>query len=247
MAARLPTGRIVERYPREYFVNEVWDYRQGDAVTILVPYGGGKTKLGFQLLERSMTPETPALILVMKSEDTEVSAFQERNKLSIVRDWPPARRRLVDRIRGRKPRGYVLWPAETANLDLDDLRHAAIFRRALQAQYRNGHNITFADETYSLEQEYKLTKDINRILTKGRSKGAGLWSLSQRPVYITKWAYQAQHLFLGFDPSKDAQERFVEIGGGVDPDVVRETVRNLGRWEFAYLNRDDRTMCIVEA
>lgn len=245
--ARTPTGRTVERYERQYFLDEVWDYREGDAVTILVPYGGGKTKLGFQLLERSMTPRTPALILVMKSEDVEVSQFQQRNKLQVVRDWPPARRRMVDWVRGHKPRGYVLWPQESANLDLDELRHAAIFKRALQAQYRRGHNITFADETYSLEQEYKLTKDINRILTKGRSKGAGLWSLSQRPAWITKWAYQAQHLFLGFDPSVETQRRFAEIGGGVDPDVVRETVSQLGRWEFAYLNRDDRTMCIVEA
>lgn len=247
MAPRIPTGRTVEAYGRAYFLDEVWDYHRGDHVTIIVPYGGGKTRLGLELLERSMTPKLPALLFVMKSEDIEVSRFAARNKLPIVRDWPPPPRSRLTTAFGKKPSGYVLWPVETDNPDADDIRHARIFRYALRRQYRVGSNITVTDETYSLEEEYKLTRDINRILTKGRSKGAGNWNFTQRAAYITKWAYQAQHLFLGFDPSPEAQQRLADIGGGIDVDLVREILPTLGKFEFLYLNRDERTMCRILA
>lgn len=247
MPPRAPSGRTVESFSRQYFLNDLWDYRTGDHVTIIVPYGGGKTRLGLELLERAMRPTRPALLFVMKSRDVEVSNFARRNKLPIVRDWPLTPRSRLARLFGKKPTGYVLWPLETDNPDLDDVRHARIFRRALRAQYRTGDNITVTDETYSLEEEYKLTRDINRILTKGRSKGAGNWNFTQRAAYVTKWAYQAQHLFLGFDPSPEAQQRLVDIGGGIDVELVREVLPTLGKFEFLYLNRDERTMCRILA
>lgn len=245
--ARIPSGRIVQEYARSYFLDEIFDYRTGDHLTIIVPYGGGKTRLGLELLERAMSPKRPALIFVMKGRDIEVSRFAKRNKLPIVRDWPPLPRSRLAALFGEKPAGYVLWPLETDNPELDDVRHAGIFRRALRRQYRTGDNITVTDETFSLEDEYKLTRDINRILTKGRSKGAGDWNFTQRAAYITKWAYQAQHLFLGFDNDVDAQRRLSEIGGGVDVELVREVLPTLGEFEFLYINRGDRTMCKILA
>ncbi len=247
MPPRAPSGRSVEAFGRRYFLDELWDYQTGDHVTIIVPYGGGKTRLGLELLERSMSPARPALLFVMKSRDIEVSAFAKRNQLPIVRDWPPPPRSRFLALFGKKPAGHVLWPLETDNPDLDDIRHARIFRKALRSQYRTGDNITVTDETYSLEEEYKLTRDINRILTKGRSKGAGNWNFTQRAAYVTKWAYQAQHLFLGFDPSPEAQQRLADIGGGIDIELVREVLPTLGKFEFLYLNRDERTMCRILA
>ena len=86
-----------------------------------------------------------------------------------------------------------------------------------------------------------------RATSSGRSKGAGDWNFTQRAAYITKWAYQAQHLFLGFDSDVDAQRRLSEIGGGVDIDLVREVLPTLGEFEFLYINRGERTMCKILA
>jgi hypothetical protein len=74
----------------------------------------------------------------------------------------------------------------------------------------------------------------------------GIWSASQRAAYINRWAYQAHHLFLGHDPDDDAQRRLSEIGAAVDKALVREVVGDLRQYEWLYIHRDSRTMCIVE-
>jgi hypothetical protein len=235
----------VVRFDRQTFLTEVWDYHAGDMVTILAPYGGGKTHLGFQLLEHTMTPKLPAVILVMKARDRTVSAFGKRLQLPVMRDWPPPRVRSW--MWDYKPRGWLLWPAETDDPDVDDARHREIFKRAIRQSYRKGKRIIFADETYSLENELNLSRDLNRVWTKGRSMECGLWAGSQRPVSISRWAYQAHHLFLGHDGDVDTQRRLGEIGGGIDAEVVRGIVMRLQTFEFLYINRDERAMCIISA
>lgn len=232
----------VIHWEREQFLNEVWDYHPGDCVTILAPYGGGKTHLAFQLLGKTATPELPAAIFVMKARDKTVSSFVSKHRFRIIRDWPPPK---IRSTLWEKPKGWALWPTETDDPDKDDARHEAIFRRAIRDLYRKGHRIIFADETYSLERELGLETDLRRVWTKGRSMETGLWAASQRPVFISRWALQAQHLFLAHDPDVAMQKRYGEIGGGIDPDAVRWTVAHLKRYEFAYINREERAMCIV--
>jgi hypothetical protein len=239
--------RDVVHFPREVFLTEVWDYQPGEHVTVLAPSGGGKTQLASELLEVTMSPECPAVILVMKPRDATVVKYAAKNKLRTVRDWPPVKDRMVARVFREKPRGYVLWPKETGDPDIDDERHTEIFRRAIREQYRRGDTIIFADETYSLENEMGLKTDLNRVWTKGRSMGTGLWAASQRPRYISLWAYQSHHLFIAKDPDESSKKRLAEIGGGIDPDVVLATIDKLERYEFIYINRDERTMCIVGA
>lgn len=237
--------RDVVRFPRDVFLNEVWDYEAGQHVTVLAPSGGGKTYMAQQLLEKTITTELTAVMLVMKPRDSTVQSYATRNKLRIVRDWPPTGGNAMARVFREKPKGWVLWPRETGDPDLDDERHEAIFRRAIRERYRKGQTIIFADETYSLEKEMDLGKDLNRVWTKGRSMGTGLWAASQRPRHISLWAYQSHHLFIGKDPDVQSQKRLAEIGGGIDPDAVLATMDKLERYEFIYINRDERTMCIV--
>lgn len=244
---RTPPAVDVVRYSRGEFLDEVWEYRPGEHATILAPSGGGKTHLGYQLLDATATVEVPAVVLVMKPRDSTVSKFSKQAKFRTVRQWPPPPVRSV--LQG-KTRGWVLWPPHTFNPDMDDAVQKAIFTRAVLDCYKRGNRIIFADETYSLENELPaggLTKPIRTVHTKGRSMGCGMWSASQRAAYINKWAYQAHHLFLGHDPDDDAQQRLSEIGAAVDKRLVRHTVGNLAQHEFLYINRDDRTMCIVEA
>ena len=239
--ARTDMPADVVHWDRQRFLTEVWDYKPGDCVTILAPYGGGKTHLAFQLLGVTATPEMPACVFVMKPRDKTVSKFIQQYKFRIIRDWPPST--IKNAI--EKPPGWALWPTETDNPDVDDQRHEEIFRRAIRSLYRKGKRIIFADETYSLERELGLETDLRRVWTKGRSMETGLWAGSQRPVFISRWALQAQHLFLGFDPDIAMQKRYGEIGGGIDPDAVRYTVGRLKRWEFAYINREERVMCVI--
>lgn len=234
-------GHAVKTFGREHFIQDVFDYHPGDHVTVLAPSGGGKTQLAYQLLGATATPELQATVMVMKPRDTTVDRFTKRYGFKVVRDWPPT---IIPRM--SKPPGYVLWPKETDDPDADDRRHADIFRRAIRDDYRKGHKIVFADETYSLEEELGLKDDLRRIWTKGRSMACGLWAASQRPVWISRWAFQAQHLFLGHDPDVEMQRRYGEIGGGIDPDLIRQLTAGLREFQFVYISRDERAVCIVD-
>lgn len=239
------TPEDIHRYGHREFLDEVWDYRPGEHVTVLAPSGGGKTHLSYELLEVTARPDLQAIVFVMKPRDETVEKFTKRTKFRTVRQWPPP----VHARLQSKPAGWALWPKTSFDPDVDDSRQFAIFREAIQDSYRRGDRILFADETYSLENELPnggLTKWIRTVHTKGRSMRCGIWCASQRPAHISMWAYQAHHLFLGNDPTDDAQKRLAEIGAAVDKALVREVVGTLRQFEWLYINRDDRTMCIVE-
>src|SRR6202007_338943 len=123
MAASKPFSANIDGFSRKTFLDEIWDYSAGQHVTILAPYGGGKTQLGYQLLGITADKELPAIVFVMKPRDKTVDTFSRKFKFRIIRDWPPNRiRTYVD-----KPSGWVLWPKETSDPDVDDIRFERIF------------------------------------------------------------------------------------------------------------------------
>jgi hypothetical protein len=239
------TGDVVT-YGRDKFVNDVWSYETGQHLTILGATRNGKTHLVLELLEVTASEELQAVILVMKPRDPLLTrwASQHKKEFKTIRDWPPTR---ITGIATAKPHGYILWPKATGDPDLEDARHARIFQRAIRSCYDKGDKIIFADEGYSLESEYGLSRDLVRVETKGGSMGCGLWLATQRPAFINRWAYQAQHLFLSNDPDKDTQKRYGDIGAGIDPDLVRALTAQLTMYQWVYIHRDDRTLCIVDA
>lgn len=233
----------VTHFDRKTFLQEVWDYRAGEHVTILGVSGAGKTYLGYQLLQYTVSEELPGLVLVMKPKDETALEFTTQMKFPIVRDWPPAPTKRL--FSDGKPRGWTLWPPHVHDPRIDEPRHHLIFRRAILDSYKRGNRILFVDETYSLEEELDLSTELRTVWTKGRSMGCGLWASTQRPAYISKWAYQAHHLFLVNDPDEDTQRRLSEIGGAVDPGQVRWLLPRLKFREWLYVNRDERAMCVV--
>lgn len=237
----------VIRYTRDEFLTDVWDYKPSfdnmECVTVLAPMGGGKSYLMFQLLKATSLTDVTTVVLVMKPRDSTVSRFIPRLKFSVIRTWPPP----VVKSRVNKPAGYVLWPLEHDDPDVTDKQQTTIFRRLMRYGYRKGNFIVVADEIYSLEKELNLTPDMRRIWTKGRSNGCGLWGGTQRPAFVSLWAYQAQHIFIGNDPDEETIKRLGQLGAGIPKEWVMATVRSLGKYEFCYLNREERSMCIVGA
>lgn len=241
----------VTRFDRRTFLDEVFDYHDGDHCTFLAPFGGGKTQLALECLDVTASPDRQATIFVMKPKDKTITKYTPILGYETVRDWPPSQAKVYGRkLFGKKPPGYVLWPKDTGNIDFDEWNQTQVFTRALNMMYTGAKkkpNIMFCDETFSLEKELGLSRYLRRAWSKGRSVGNGLWAGSQRPAHIDQLAYQAQHLFLGYDADERAQQRYAEIGGGIDPIIVRSIIAQLGRFEFLYINRDERAMCIIEA
>lgn len=90
-----------------------------------------------------------------------------------------------------------------------------------------------------------MAETLSTVWTKGRSMGCGLWSGTQKPSHVPLHMYnQAGHLFLAYDPDIQARKRFSEIGG-VDPKLVLEVTAELDEFEWLYIRRRGRVMCIV--
>lgn len=237
----LPEG--IEVFGREEFFTTRWRYEQGEHVTILGPTGSGKTWLAYQALGVTASHRLPAAVLVMKPRDSTVTKWSKTNQFRRVRTWPPP---AGDKLWRPKLPGYVLWPPHTFDPDRDDDRLANEFQACLRRCYKQGNWIVFGDEMYGLAEELDLERDVNRLWTRGRSMGTGLWAASQRPAYIPLNAYaQAEHLFIAHDPDARSRKRYDEIGG-VDPGMVRDVTARLGRHQFLYIRRNGMRLCVVD-
>lgn len=231
----------VQSFPREEFLTRRWRYRPGEHVTLLGPTQSGKTTLGYQLLQRVIRPELPAVILVMKPRDRVVSRWSAELGLRTVGQWPPPPRPW------EKPPGWVLWPKHTFEPDKDDEILRAQFRKAILDNYRRGERITFGDEVYGLAGELKLTRELTAVWSRGAAMGNGLWTATQRPRAVPLMAYsQAEHVLMAYTPDKADRDRYSEIGG-IDPDIVKQVTARLPKFHWLYVRRTGPAMCIVEA
>lgn len=239
----------VEEFSREEFLAERWHYRPGDHVTILAPTDWGKTTLTSQLLTYTAHPRLPAIRFALKPRDLVMKADAARMGYPIVRAWPPGML-----ARWRRPNGWVLWPHQSGDPDIDDTRLGREIRQALIWAYNRASKdgrtgvIIDADE---MEEIQRLLAAIGKasmlrgLYRRMRSNGGGMWAGCQAPRWLVTDAYsQCAHLLLGNDPEARNRERFGEIGG-VNPKIVEAVTLELPERHFLYLRRRGRVMCII--
>jgi len=242
----------VEVIPRAEFLHDVWDYRPGEHVTLIGMTQSGKTQLGFELLEQSISPDLPAIVMVMKPKDPVPDRWARRLKLRKIDTWPPLDSRGPGRAI-RKPQGWLLWPKMgDIRRDYSNLRtqfDAAISESYAQAARKRGaqDRILMVDEVLGFVQDLGLDREMTAVWTRGSSMGLGLWAAGQRPFNMPLHAYNAaSHLFLHKDPDERNVQRYKEIGG-INPDVVADVTRQLRLHEFLYIRRRDYSMAVVGA
>jgi energy-coupling factor transporter ATP-binding protein EcfA2 len=220
--------------PRKQFVKEfARNYHAGQHVTLLGPSGRGKTHLAGQLAVATIRahPDIDIRILhgKIKGRDKTIEKLAKAGNLTI---GPESRATWVQRkVTRRKSRGHIVRPLEKpmATPAEENKYIAGKFRKTIHSSYHRKMKrpvILFVDEAHQTHNDLKLRSDIEGPLMRGRPV-CGVWSLVQRGRYVSYMVYdQAEHLFIFYDPDRDNQRRYSEIGG-VDADIIIELSRRL--------------------
>jgi hypothetical protein len=230
-------------FPRGEFLRRRWRYRAGQHVAFIAPTQDGKTTLAFQLLQVTVKPTLPGLVLVMKPRDPTPAAWTRHLGFQETPTWPPRARRPWE----QPVAGHTLWPKHTFVVEVDNAHMSAEFSKAIRWAYQRGNCILFADEVYGLIAELDgLTDDLVALWSRGGGMGTGLWTATQRPAGsaghgIPGFMYSnATHLFFSRDPDQKSRQRYGEIGG-VDPKLIAAAVLSLRKYEFLYICKGDET------
>ena len=224
--------------PRRVFLDEYWDYRPGEHVSLIEPTQQGKTHLLYQLLQAAIGrwPELRTVTAMPKPRDPATRRWSAALGFKTLDNWPPP----GTFFSGPKP-GYALWPKhlKDAPKPVNRAHLAEIFRRMLADQYWHGDSITVADDVYILAVILGLNMDCEEFWTAGGAGKAGLWAANQKPSgtagggSVSTFSYNSPvHLFLGRDDDLRNRQRFGEIGG-VDPAYVAWLVTQLQRHQIA--------------
>lgn len=251
MAALLRKGSDKEFVPpveieRDDFLDNYWDYRAGEHVTIIGPTQRGKTTLGFQLLGRTATPEMRAQVLASKPRDETVDKWRKTLNLREVSTWDPPTEAPWNK---NKRRGYVLRPYQSLkDIDTDNANVRKEFKNCIYDCYGSKDaRILVIDEAHEVQNELKLKKEIEMCLMRGAALKCGTWCFCQRSAFNSYHIYNApEHLFLFNDPDVKNRERFGQIGG-VEPKEIEETVGRLGQYQCLYVKRTGPYLCVVNA
>lgn len=239
----------IETFPRDEFVNERFDYKSGEHVTIAGPTQRGKTYLGLQLLQANVSPAMKGVVLASKPRDDTFRNIERDKRWKVTHEWPPE----TDWVWERNKRvGYVLRPDQhLQDMREDNANVAHHFSKAMMDSYGTTEKrILFIDEAHQVVNDYKLGTETEGVLKRGSALDCGAWCLIQRTRRVPYDMYNApEHIFLFNDPDKTNRERFGEIGGGVDPRLVEHITGNLGQYQVLYIKRTGETgplLCIVD-
>lgn len=222
----------IQVVPWEQFIRQL-RIRQGEHTAIIGPTGSGKTTLAGQLL-----PYRKYIVaFATKPRDENLEWLETHDDYKLIDRWNPA----LD---------PDLWPKRLLWPDASDLYSAQhqreVFQDAMSRIYRDGGWCIYMDELWYMSNALKLSHEVKTFLLQSRSNLISLLLLTQRPAHVPLEVYdQSTHLFW----SRDGDEANLKRIGGISwisAKLIRETVANLRRFEWLYVNTTTGTMLITK-
>lgn len=211
---------------------EQWTWRQGEHLTTIGPTGSGKTVLNRELLKR----RDFVVVLGVKNRDPELYGAFEREGYKLERSFDPVPPEEAAQAK-------VLFVPQT-HLHGTEARayKGKRFRQVLNDVYDVGFWAVYADDIQYMTDKLRLTAEFEELWQLGRSEGVTVVASSQEPVDIPVMAYgMASHLFLFRNDDIYRARRMAELTG-VNREVAQETILQLPKHEFLYINRESRQM-----
>lgn len=212
-------------------------FTQGDHVTIIAANGQGKTTIALEVVETRKY----VLGLFTKPRDPIIDALVSRGwRRTSSLDIRVENGELVDRRVAFHPvfrHGTIREKRQ---------RQGRAIKEALDYAFEAGGWCVLADESIWLVRHLKLGDELEAYWYQGRTSKISLVAVAQRPRHVPLAALsQAEHIFLGRIGDVEDVRRFGEIGGVIDPALIRQAVRELERYEFLYIAPHVGTMLRV--
>lgn len=191
-------------------------WKQGEHVIIIGDTGSGKTFLTSKILPL----REHVIVLRTKPDDIKFDGFRKVDLLRKAGGY--------FNDAGKKVNRFLLDP----DYDLQQRELSLAFEKA----WREGGWTIAIDETYYATQILKLEKQINKLLTQGRSKHITVICGMQRPVFISRFAMsQATHAFIFRCEGRDLKS----LADALSPSIIKP-VEDLREHDFIYFNRATR-------
>lgn len=187
-------------------------WRQGEHVAVIGDTGTGKTFLMAKLVQL----RTHVIVLRTKPDDIRFPGFTKRSHADAL--------------------NHVY--AERLLIAPDYERQAFEGWWTLEHVWKHGGWCIVIDELWYAEQMLKLQRQVNRLLTQGRSKGITVMVGMQRPAQISRFAIsQCTHVFAFQTEGRDTKT----IAEATTPRII-PAMESLSSHDFVYYNRRDRTI-----
>lgn len=217
--ARVST--LAPRVPWDEFINNYFQWRQGEHIALIGPTGQGKTTLLTHLL-----PIHPYVtVFATKPKDESMEGLIRTGYYPIKR-WQS--------LDPQKFPRRVLWP-DASSLD-SHREQAAVFHDAFERMYREGGWTVAIDELWYIINILKLDRDVKTYLLQARALGISLMAATQRPAWVPLEVYdQSTHLFFWRDNDENNLRRLSGISFR-SADLIRTVVADLERFQILYIN-----------
>jgi hypothetical protein len=210
----------------------VFDWRQGEHVSLIGPTGTGKTTAAVQLLPRR------AFVAAIGTKPKDQTLDQlRRDGYRVLPELPHE---------GKPPR-VIVWPRSvTLNREAKKAQ-ARTIRNALDQAYSAGSWTVFVDELSYVSRTLRLAPELVDIWQQGRANNVSLIGCTQRPRWVPLDAYSAaSHLFLWRTNDRQDISRLAGLNGA-DSAAVQSIVPQLERHEVLYVNTRTGALCITVA
>jgi hypothetical protein len=234
------TGGIAGGIPRVPFAEfkRIFQWEQGEHITLIGPTGYGKTTLARELLKLrkyiitfGTKPEDKTLDgMIAKDGFTRIESFDE-----------------IPAEEGNQGIKVILWPTMKDVKSADDIieKQKELFREALFTAFRQGRWCIFLDELRYITDRLNLKSEAELIWEQGRSAKVSLVAGYQRPRNIPLLAYdQPEHLVFFKETDLDNLRRMADIISWIDRAMLIDTISHLPKYDFVYLNKPTETAII---
>lgn len=217
------------RIPWDEFLEDVFNWEQGEHTALIGPTGQGKTNTLTQLL-----PLHPyVVVFATKPKDASMLRLVHDGGYHVMRQW--------ESLDPYKFPRRVLWP-DAMSLDSETIQRD-VFRSALARIYREGGWTVAIDELWFVNNILGLTREIKTYLLQARALGISLLMATQRPAWVPLEVYdQSTHLFFLRDNDETNLRRLSGISFR-SADLIRSVVSDLEKYQLLYINTRTGFMC----